>query len=76
MSKGDVVKVEYAYGGVASTVAIEATTNGSSVTWSKDREWLTVEELSKADKVVRTLKVKVDHVIGVMEVPRNPLGKA
>lgn len=76
MSKGDVIKVEYAYGDHVNTVDIEATTNGSSVQWSKDREWLTVLELSKADKVVRTLKVKTDHVIGVLETPRNPFGKA
>lgn len=70
MSKGDSVQVEYSTGnGAGSTVSIEATTNGSSVVWSKDREWVTVEELTKAGKPARTLKVKTDSVIGILEVP-------
>lgn len=52
---------------------IVAEKNGSSVTWSSNREWVTLEQLSKANKVVRTMKFKPDYVHAVIEEPSKPV---
>jgi hypothetical protein len=52
---------------------IEATSNGSSVEWSSDRQWVTLNQLSKAQKVVRTMKFKPEVVSAVIEEPTKPV---
>jgi hypothetical protein len=69
--KGDRIEIILSDGNGPFTM--EAEKNGSSVQWQEDRKWVTVEQMSKADKVVRTMKFKTDIVTSVIETPSKPV---
>ena len=73
MSKGDKIIIKTQGG----DEAIEATTNGSSVSWESGKDsgvpWITAVETSKVGKTVRTMKFKSEYVLGVVEVPSKPV---
>lgn len=71
--RGDKITVRYITGDSFAAESIEATSNGSSVEWSEDRKWVTLNQLSKAQKVVRTMKFKADSVVAVIEEPAKPV---
>lgn len=69
--KGDVVKVILNDGN--GPFEMKATTNGSSVEWNEDRKWVTVTQLSKAQKAVQVQKFKLDTVTAIIEEPAKPV---
>jgi hypothetical protein len=71
--RGDKITVRYITGDSFASDEVVATSNGSSVEWSEDRKWVTLNQLSKAQKVVRTLKFKADSVVAVIEEPAKPV---
>jgi hypothetical protein len=71
--KGDSITVKFQVGDSFASEAMVAETNGSSVEWSEDRKWVTVTQLSKAQKVTRTMKFKADTVVAIVEDPARPV---
>lgn len=72
MSKGDAIIIEYLTPVGTSSVKVTAEMNGSQVLYNTDRQWVTIEHLSKAGKVVSTTKVKADAVVAIVEAPAKP----
>lgn len=73
--KGDRIEIITSDGNGPFVMTAEK--NGAGVEWELEKDggiqWVTIRQVSKANKIVRTMKFKTDVVSSVVETPFKPV---
>ena len=77
MAKGDKIRIVYQTNdGRQEALEVVAEKNGatvtSAVTTESKEQWLTVEHISKASKLISESKIKLSAVVAVVDLPSKP----